>query len=80
MDGSLTLSELGLTAAVNRPQNPGSFVAAWTDEEVTATRLSICKLTSSVQVEVTPYTLPPELPDVMKPPLEAEAGAQEIPA
>ena len=43
MDGSLTLSELGLTAAVNRPQNPGSFVAAWTDEEVTATRLSIIR-------------------------------------
>ena len=79
MDGSLTVSELGLTAAVNRPQNPSSFVAAWTGEEVTVTRLSISKLTS-VQVEVIPYTLPPELPDVMKPPLEAEAGAQEISA
>ena len=79
MEGSRTLSELGLTAAVNRPQNPGSFVAAWTDEEVTAQTV-ICKLTPSVQVEVTPYSLPPELPEVMKPPLETEAAAQEISA
>ena len=78
MDGSLTLSELGLTAAVNRPQNPGSFVAAWTDEEVSD--LIVHNPTLSLQVEVTPYSLPPELPEVMKPPLEAEAGGQEISA
>ena len=36
--------------------------------------------TPSVQVEVTPYSLPPELPDVMKPPLETEAGGLEITA
>ena len=45
--------------------------------EVTA-QIVICKPTPCAQVEVTPYSLPPELPEVMKPPLEAEAAAQEM--
>ena len=39
LEGSRQLSELGLTAAVCRPQSPCSLLAAWADEEVSHWRL-----------------------------------------
>ena len=39
LEGSRQLSEVGLTAAVCRPQSPGSLLAAWAGEEVSGCRL-----------------------------------------
>jgi len=65
MEDEKTLIECGLTASVAKAQNPAEIGLAYMEDS------------GFEELEKTPYSSPPELPDVMKPgqePATAETG------
>ena len=62
MDDSRTLAEYGLTSTDAKAQNPAEV------------GLAIQENGQWEDLEKTPYSLPPELPDVMKPGQDPAAG------
>ena len=66
MDDDKSLADYGLTAAVAKAQQPAEVGVAFRGEDG-----------GWEELEKTPYSIPPELPDVMKPGQDSVAGAEQ---